>query len=79
MKHFPEPHVDVWPEAWDAIQFFSRIWRQWNVGPGGAYGLNYTVVFHELDRMNLTPDRYDEMLAHLRVIEDAALDEIHKG
>jgi hypothetical protein len=29
--------------------------------------------------MNLPPDRYDEMLAQLRVIEDAALDEIHKG
>jgi hypothetical protein len=35
-------------------------------------------VFHELDRLNLPPDRYDEMRAQLRVIEDAALEVIHK-
>ncbi|APG04958.1 hypothetical protein BJI69_14355 [Luteibacter rhizovicinus DSM 16549] len=77
-KHYTEPDVHVWPEAWDAIQFFTRVLRQWRVGQGGAYALDYLVVFHELDRLNLPPDRYDEMLAQLRVIEDAALEVIHK-
>lgn len=55
------------------------MWKQWRVGPGGAFALDYTVVFHELDRMNLSPERYDETLAMVRVIEDAALEEIHKS
>lgn len=68
----------MWPEAWESIQFFTRVWRQWRVGPSGAYGLDFNVVFHELDRMNLPPDRYDEMLAQLSVIEAVALEEIRK-
>lgn len=71
--------MSVLPEVWDSIQFFYKVWRQWRVGQGGAYALDYLVVFHELDRMNLPPDRYDEMLAHLRVIEETALEVIHKG
>lgn len=69
----------MWPEAWEAVQLFSRISNQWRAGPGGAYGLDYLVVYHELDRLDLTPDQYDETLAQLRVIEGAALDEIRKG
>jgi hypothetical protein len=75
---FTEPSVDVWPEAWDAVQLFSRISNQWRAGPGGAFGLDYLVVYHELDRRALSPEQYDGTLAQLRVIEGAALDLIRK-
>lgn len=48
------------------------------MGPGGPVGLDYNVIYHELDRRGLAGDPYDEMMAALRVIESTALEEIHK-
>lgn len=78
-KHYPEPKVVVWAESWEAVQIFSRISTQWRVGPGGPIGLDYTVIYHELDRAGLAGDDYETTLGALRIIEQAALDEIHKG
>lgn len=77
-EDFPEPHVDLWPENAPAFDLFRDFSTQWRSGPGGAYGLDFTVFFHELDRRKLSPDQYDEMMDDLRTIESAALDEIHK-
>lgn len=51
---------------------------QWRSGPGGAYGLDYSVIFHELDRRALPAGEYDDLMDAFRTIEAAALDEIHK-
>lgn len=47
---------------------------QWRVGPCGAYGLDYNVLYVRLDRMNLDPADRDELEADIRVLEDAALE-----
>jgi Phage related hypothetical protein (DUF1799). len=44
----------------------------------GPTGLDYNVILHDLDRRGLSTDDYDEMMASIRVIESAALEEIHK-
>ena len=77
-EDYPEPDVQAWPEAWPSIQLFARNSTQWRVGMGGPVGLDYGVIHHELDRMALAPDEYEQTLAYLRVIEQAALEQIHK-
>jgi hypothetical protein len=45
----------------------------------GPTGLDYNVLFHELDRKGIAGDDYDEMLAAIRIIESTALDAIHQS
>lgn len=78
-EDFEEPHVDLWPENWPAIELFTRYSTQWRVGAGGPVGLDYTVILHDLDRRKISGDDHDELMASIRVIEHAALDEIHKS
>lgn len=75
----PRPEVDLWPENWPAIRLFTQVATQWRMGFNGPTGLDYNVVFHELDRAGLVGDDFDEMMAQIRVIEATALDEIHKA
>lgn len=44
----------------------------------GAIGLDYLVVFHELDRRGLSREEYDDFMDCIRVIESAALAEFRK-
>lgn len=64
---------DLWEENWPVIDLYIQIQTQWRVGMGGPYGLDYNVVFHELDRRDLDRDEYDELMASVRVIEETAL------
>jgi hypothetical protein len=51
---------------------------QWCVSSNGATGLNYLVLFHKLDRMNLSREEYDQLEGDVRVMEFAALSAMHK-
>lgn len=64
----------LWAEHWPSFQFYLRIQTQWRCDMNGRTGLDYNVLFHELDRASLAPDDYDEMLESMRVIERAILD-----
>ncbi len=77
-KHYVEPSVDVWPENWDALQLFIRFSTQWRFGMAGPAGLDYGVVLHEMDRTGVAGPEYDDLLAKLRVIEQAALDQMQE-
>ncbi len=57
---------------------YRQFSTQWRIGFNGPTGLDYGVIQHELDRRNLPPDDYDDLMACIRVIEQAALDEFHK-
>nr|DAI91557.1 MAG TPA: protein of unknown function DUF1799 [Caudoviricetes sp.] len=48
------------------------------MGSGGAVGLNYLVIFHELDRMNLKKEEYDRVMNSIRIIESEALNQIYE-
>jgi hypothetical protein len=39
----------------------------------GIIGLDYNVVYHKLDRMNLSPDDYDAAENDVRAMEHEAL------
>lgn len=77
-EDYIEPDVEVWEESWAAVQLFSRFSTQWRIGAGGPVGLDYGVIQHELSRSGIAGDDYTETMARLRVIEQAALDQIHK-
>ncbi len=75
---------DVWPENWPAVKLFAKLDTQWRVvslGMSGrvlATGLDYGAVYPLLDHMQLDPAQWDEMLADVRTLEAAALDEMRK-
>lgn len=78
-KHYQEPQVDVWPENWPAISLFRSFSTQWRIGGGGPIGLDLGFFSHELQRKGVTGDEFDETLAALAVIEQAALEQINQG
>jgi len=57
---------------------FLSLKTQWRVGINGKTGLDYNVLYHKLDRMNLDPDAYAEMEYDIGILEHAALEEMHK-
>lgn len=44
----------------------------------GRTGLIYPVLFQLLDRMNLTPEEWDETFDEIRKMEAAALDQMRQ-
>lgn len=70
--------VEVWPDVWPVLMLFASLGSQWRVGPSGPYGLDYNVLYHKMDRMNLTAEEYAELEEDIRVLEQSALDEMHK-
>ena len=70
--------VEVWPDNWDAVILFHRLGSQWRAGPGGVFGLDYNVLYRMMDRMILTPERYDELEEEIQILEAAAVEEMRK-
>jgi hypothetical protein len=70
--------VEVWPEHAEAIELFQRMGRRWVVGMSGPVALDFNVLFRMMDRMNLSPKRYDELETEITILEGAALEEMHK-
>lgn len=66
--------VEVWPDNMPAINLFNSIATQWrHGGMGGITGLDYNVLFHRMDRMNLSDRDYEWLFDDIRVIESEAL------
>ncbi len=54
---------------------FASLDTQWDyAGMGSRSGLKYLVLFAKMDRMNLTPEQYDELEDDIREMEHAALE-----
>lgn len=65
--------VDVWPENEPAFFLFSALQTQWRAGVTGLIGLDYTPLFHKMDRMSLSPEEYEELEDDIRTMEYAAI------
>jgi hypothetical protein len=77
-EDYEDDPVPIWPdtrEAFDLFLFMETQWRRDN----GPCGLDYNVLFHKMDRMNLSVDQYDELEGDIRVMETAALGAIRKS
>lgn len=69
--------VEIWPDNRSAFELFGALQTQWRVGMNGPIGLDYNVLYHRMDRMGLTPERYDDLEADIAAMEVAALGEIY--
>lgn len=69
----PAEIVKVWSINWDVFLLFRRLKTQWRTSFNGLYGLDYNVLFHMLDRMELQPERYLEMENDIRIMESSVL------
>lgn len=70
--------IEVWPEHYEVFMVFRSIQTQWRMGMGGPTGLDYNVLYHKLDRMNLSKDEYEQMEVDIQVMEHAALTTINR-
>ena len=70
---FPEQAAEIWPENVVAYSVFSAMRTQWRIGMMGAVGLDYTPLFHKMDRLQLDPDDYESLEEDIRTMEYAAL------
>lgn len=73
LEDFEEELCALWPESQAALALFSSLSTQWRVGAAGAIGLDYKILFHELDRMNLSPKQHENLFEDVRVMEFEAL------
>lgn len=62
-----------WEETLPAWDVWERIGNQWRSGAGGAYAIDYSVLFQVLDRMDLDRGDYDELFNEIRCIEAEVL------
>ena len=69
---------ELWPENMPAITLFGTLSTQWRSLGIGPSGLDYTVFFARMDRMNLSAQDYDWLFDDIRVIEAEALIAAHK-
>lgn len=67
----PTRNFEVLSENWPVVSLFMQLQTQWNVGMGGATGLNYQSVEFLFKIEGIENQR--EMLADLQVMEVAAL------
>jgi len=72
------PPVEIWPDSERAVSLFIELCTQWRIGPNGPVGLDYNVLFHKIDRMNLKRKDYDLLESQVRTMEDEALNVIWK-
>ena len=70
-------NVAVWPENWIAWSLFETLQTQWRAGPGGAIGLDYSVLADELRSRDIPHDDHEWLRAEVRVMEATALQEIY--
>jgi len=68
----------VWPCNVQAVNLFIFLGTQWDVGPAGPYALNYGRMWTKLDRMGLAPAECEQIEEDIRILEDAALEQMRK-
>jgi hypothetical protein len=74
-----ENSVDVCPDNWRSVLFFEKLGRgNWNMGPSGPTGLRYEAFREVRQLMKVSKQEWPEIFEAVRVMEQAALDEIYK-
>lgn len=66
--------MECWPDNWQALQIFSALSTQWNVGMSGPVGMRYEafpVIFKAFAVKK--QKAHAEMMYLLRIMENEAL------
>jgi len=71
--------VNVWPDNWSAVLFFEALGKgNWNMGPNGATGIRYEAFREVRIATGVRSADWPNLFDSIRVMEQAALNEIHK-
>jgi hypothetical protein len=73
------PPVEVWEENAAAFQVFTAMVTQWRVGMNGPTGLDYAALEPVMRLTGVPRKEWPGVFADLRLMEDAALEEMRKG
>ena len=68
----------MWPENHEVFILFSMMQTQWRTGASGPSGLDYNTLYSTMNLMSIAPAKQIELLEDIRVMEAAALTEIHR-
>ncbi len=71
-----ERAFEVWPECWDAVNFFYALSTQWKWLVGAKAmrsGLDYTAVASTMQMLGLPRRKRAELFEDIQVMESAAL------
>jgi hypothetical protein len=75
-EDYDDGPAEVWPENWPSWFLFCEMSGQWRTGFNGPTALDYTALFHRMDRLGLDNDAWNDLFGDLRVIEAAALQQM---
>ena len=70
--------VEIWPENYQTYEIFRSVSSQWRVGPAGPTALDHNTVFKHMELMQLKPKKQLGIIQNIRIMEQAALDQMHK-
>lgn len=77
-EDIPSTAVGLWPENFAPFKAFVSLSTQWRSGSAGPTGLDYGVL-NDVFRLNAIPEAdWPDTFAAIRVMEDAALEVMHK-
>ncbi|MBM6442408.1 DUF1799 domain-containing protein [Pseudomonas sp. MIL9] len=68
-----EDDVEIWPDNWPVFRLFNALGTQWRAGPGGATGLDYSVVREVAILIGIKKRQIHELFPDLQVMEAEAL------
>ncbi len=68
-----EDDVEIWPDNWPVFRLFNALGTQWRTGPGGATGLDYSVVREVAILIGIKKRQIPELFPDLQVMEAEAL------
>ncbi len=69
---------DVYPDNWPVVRLFSDMSTQWRVGMSGLVGLDYAALPAVMDLRGVDIADRAELFDGLRIMEEAALEEIRE-
>ena len=70
--------VEIWAENAAAVDVFTTMGTQWRVGVSGATGLDYGPLPFVLRTASVPRKDWPVILDDIRVLEQAALTEMHR-
>ncbi len=78
LEDFEDDFVEVWPENHEVFGLFSTLQTQWRTGMSGPTSFDYNTLFTTMTLMEFDKRKQVEMFQDIRVMEAAALNEIHR-
>lgn len=69
----------VWPDNLKAINVFLVMLTQWRWSGGNRVGLDYSALPEVWKRTNVPKKDRNDIFDALRIMEQAALDELNRG